>query len=276
MCEGGGEGSGGGDTEETSTPTESTTATSGTSTSTSTSEDSMSAANQDADRETAGTDQAFSYDPSINPDLADLSAFGGYGGAFSTQSTAGDQSSKGDMTGGSSATFSPDGTKESQYSRDQVPNLERMGPINFDRLNMRGKINSIIDERDKQGLYTEVTKDQQGNITGAYNDTTYTGFGDGRGTTDDIGGGESDERQLIRRNPNDPVQVSPTDPVLSDDLAVNYLLDPYYLYSGINNLYQPYGYANNTLVDLLRTRNMTQPQQRAANLGLFANPGDLS
>ena len=239
------------------------------------------------------TDQALSDDPSINPDLADLSAFGGYGGAFSTQSTAGDQSSKGDMTGGSSATFSPDGTKESQYSRDQVPNLERMGPINFDPFNMRGKINSIIDERDKQGLYTEVTKDQQGNITGAYdkgpafggfgifssmmpNVTTYTGFGDGRGTTDDIGGGESDEPQLIRRNPNDPVKIDSTDPVLSDDLAVNYLQNPYYLYSGMNNLYQPYGYANNTLVDLLRTRNLTQPQQRAANLGLFGNPGDFS
>jgi len=30
------------------------------------------------------------------------------------------------------------------------------------------------------------------------------------------------------------------------------------------------------LVNLLRTRNMTQPQQRAANLGLFGNPGDFS
>ena len=96
------------------------------------------------------------------------------------------------------------------------------------------------------------------------------------GGSPDIGGGESDERQLIRRNPNDPVQVNPTDPVLSDDLAVNYLQDPYYLYSGINNLYQPYGYAQGTLVDLLRTRNLTQPQQRAANLGLFGNPGDFS
>ena len=65
-------------------------------------------------------------------------------------------------------------------------------------------------------------------------------------------------------------------PEISDDLALNYLQDPYYLYSGINNQYQPYGYAQNTLVDLLRTRNMTQPQQRAANLGLFGNPGDFS
>jgi hypothetical protein len=27
---------------------------------------------------------------------------------------------------------------------------------------------------------------------------------------------------------------------------------------------------------LLRTRNLTQPQQAAANLGLFGNPGDFS
>ena len=65
-------------------------------------------------------------------------------------------------------------------------------------------------------------------------------------------------------------------PEVSDDLAVNYLQDPYYLYSGQGNLYQPYGYAQGTLVDLLRTRNLTQPQQAAANLGLFGNPGDFS
>ena len=92
----------------------------------------------------------------------------------------------------------------------------------------------------------------------------------------DIGGNEGDGQQIIRRNPSDPVQDDPTDPILSDELASDYLQNPYYLYSGINNQYQPYGYAQNTLVDLLRTRNMTQPQQRAANLGLFGNPGDFS
>ena len=92
----------------------------------------------------------------------------------------------------------------------------------------------------------------------------------------DIGGNEGDGQQIIRRNPSDPVQDDPTDPILSDELASDYLQNPYYLYSGIGNQYQPYGYAQNTLVDLLRTRNMTQPQQRAANLGLFGNPGDFS
>ena len=91
----------------------------------------------------------------------------------------------------------------------------------------------------------------------------------------DIDGNASDSPQIIRRNPSDPVQDDPTDPILSDELASDYLQNPYYLYSGIGNLYQPYGYAQNTLVDLLRTRNLTQPQQAAANLGLFGNPGDF-
>jgi len=91
----------------------------------------------------------------------------------------------------------------------------------------------------------------------------------------DDGGGS--EQTLIRRNPNDPVDEREEErPPVSDDLAVNYLQNPFYLYSGQGNLYQPYGYAGNTLVDLLRTRNMTQPQQAAANLGLFGNPGDFS
>ena len=97
------------------------------------------------------------------------------------------------------------------------------------------------------------------------------------GDKTEIGGNESDPPQIIRRNPNDPVdEIVEERPPLSDDLAVNYLQNPFYLYSGQGNLYQPYGYAANTLVDLLRTRNLTQPQQAAANLGLFGNPGDFS
>jgi len=111
------------------------------------------------------------------------------------------------------------------------------------------------------------------------NVTTYTGrnefnpFGDPT-----IGGDDNNEPEIIRRRMS--AETAPTekelDPVLSDDLAVNYLQSPNFLYSGMGNLYQPYGYANNTLVDLLKTRNMTQPQQAAANLGLFGNPGDFS
>ena len=89
----------------------------------------------------------------------------------------------------------------------------------------------------------------------------------------DDGGGN--EQTLIRRNPNDPVEEVPTAPPVSDQLATDFLQNPFFLYSGQGNLFQPYGYAQNTLVDLLRTRNMTQPQQAAANLGLFGNPGDF-
>jgi hypothetical protein len=42
------------------------------------------------------------------------------------------------------------------------------------------------------------------------------------------------------------------------------------------NLFQPYGYAPNTLVDLLQTRNMTMPDQAAPNLNLFGNPTDFT
>jgi len=91
-----------------------------------------------------------------------------------------------------------------------------------------------------------------------------------------MGDDGGNEQTIIRRNPSDPVQDDPTEPPVSDELASDYLQNPYYLYSGQGNLYQPYGYAANSLVNLLRTRNMTQPQQRAANLGLFGNPGDFS
>jgi len=90
----------------------------------------------------------------------------------------------------------------------------------------------------------------------------------------DDGGGN--EQTLIRRNPNDPVdEIVEETPPVSDQLATDFLQNPFYLYSGIGNQYQPYGYAQGTLVDLLRTRNLTQPQQAAANLGLFGNPGDF-
>ena len=90
-------------------------------------------------------------------------------------------------------------------------------------------------------------------------------------------GSDNNDPEIIRRRIEGEVMPEEElDPVLSDELASNFMQNPYYLYSGMGNQYQPYGYAQNTLVDLLRTRNMTQPQQRAANLGLFGNPGDFS
>ena len=61
----------------------------------------------------------------------------------------------------------------------------------------------------------------------------------------------------------------------SDELAINYLQNPYYAYSGFGNQYNPYGFAQGTLVDLLQSRGMTQPRQ-ADTLGLFGNPRDFA
>ena len=89
------------------------------------------------------------------------------------------------------------------------------------------------------------------------------------------GGGGSDERAAPPAAPADPADPGTTTPEVIDDLAANYLLNPFYLYSGTGNLYQPYGYAGGTLVDLLQTRGMTQPQQAAPNLNIFGNPRDF-
>jgi len=90
------------------------------------------------------------------------------------------------------------------------------------------------------------------------------------------GGGGSDERAAPPVAPADPADPGTTTPEVIDDLAANYLLNPFYLYSGTGNLYQPYGYAGGTLVDLLQTRGMTQPQQAAPTLNIFGNPRDFA
>ena len=311
MCEGGGEGSGGGDTEETSTPTESTTATSGTSTSTSTSENSMSAANQDADRGTAGTDPTGNTsgkgnDPnSVTDDNISTDPDAGLSySAIASIGNVANQAQPGDVTGFGGQVGT--GTDVSDYSmdidsleqaRDQAkvgsfPNFAKFSPIIGGLINNRSK-NNAQNTISNVNMGYAPTYGPDGNITGT------TGYGIGMGSPtgsvpgydnfsptspsevsfgnhNDIGGSENDELEIIRRNPSD-VEEFPIAPApLSDDLAINYLQDPYYLYSGQGNLYQPYGYAQGTLVDLLRTRNLTQPQQAAANLGLFGNPGDFS
>ena len=116
-----------------------------------------------------------------------------------------------------------------------------------------------------------------GVVYSGMNDPTYTGpFQElVRGSIDT----STDNKDSVSLQPTDPVQpVDPgtTTPEQIDDLAVNYLQNPFYLYSGQNNLFQPYGYAGNTLVDLLQTRNMQMPGQAAPNLGLFGNPRDFS
>jgi len=114
------------------------------------------------------------------------------------------------------------------------------------------------------------------------NDPTYTGAFQNlvRGTTG-LNGTESDrpsDNQMAMQPAAtaEPMDPGTTTPEQIDDLAVNYLQNPFYLYSGQGNLFQPYGYAGNTLVDLLQTRNMQMPGQAAPNLGLFGNPRDFS
>ena len=92
----------------------------------------------------------------------------------------------------------------------------------------------------------------------------------------DASGGDRPSDNVSQQPANQPMDPGTTTPEQIDDLAVNYLQNPFYLYSGQGNLFQPYGYAGNTLVDLLQTRNMQMPGQAAPNLGLFGNPRDFS
>lgn len=90
---------------------------------------------------------------------------------------------------------------------------------------------------------------------------------------------DEQERERLRRLAAEQEQIADpgtTTPEQIDDLAVNYLQSPYFNYSGPGNLFQPYGYAGNTLVDLLQTRNMTMPDEASPNLNLFGNPTDFT
>jgi len=120
-----------------------------------------------------------------------------------------------------------------------------------------------------------------GRVTGAANE-----FGqliEGTDPMDNLGGGfggggiSDDASNVFQRadDGSDAADVAlPGGDIPSDELAIDFLQNPYYAYSGFGNQYNPYGYATGTLVDLLQTRGMTQPQQ-ADTLGLFANPRDF-
>jgi hypothetical protein len=119
-----------------------------------------------------------------------------------------------------------------------------------------------------------------GVVYSGVNDPNYEGAFEDlvRGTAGQNEVQSGDESQQMMQAPAPPPAVDPgtTTPEQIDDLAINYLRNPYYLYSGAGNLFQPYGYAPNTLVDLLQTRNMTMPDQAAPNLNLFGNPTDFT
>ena len=155
---------------------------------------------------------------------------------------------------------------------DKIPSVLTSG-LNY--IEDRAKTNIMADLA--SGKFDPVI-DVDGRVTGSRNPTTgILQSGMDFNAPMDMGDDNNQPDIIRRRMSAETVPIEEAvDPVLSDDVAVNYLQNPNFLYSGMGNLYQPYGYANNTLVDLLRTRNMTQPQQRAANLGLFGNPGDFS
>ena len=97
------------------------------------------------------------------------------------------------------------------------------------------------------------------------------------GPPEDVGGDNENAFPFANQQGQQVAQMDPgaVAPEAIDDLAINYLQNPYYAYSGFGNQFSPYGYAPGTLVDLLQTRGMTQPEQ-ADTLGLFGNPTDFS
>ena len=108
------------------------------------------------------------------------------------------------------------------------------------------------------------------NYTGAFQNLV-------RGNTGTMSSEDTDDSgQMAQQMAPEPVDPGTTTPEQIDDLAINYLRNPFYLYSGANNLFQPYGYAGGPLVDLLQTRGMTMPDQAAPNLNLFGNPRDFA
>lgn len=144
-----------------------------------------------------------------------LDAFGGQGGGMSNQSTAGIQSTAGDMAGGSMSVTSPTG-QTTTYSPTQVPALELMNPVPYDVFNVVDKVNQNLRDRDEQGLYSQVTRDDMGNVTGSFNTapafglgfmpnvTTYTGFAQNP---------YNEDRSYMDGNDNQPIKPATTNPV---------------------------------------------------------------
>jgi len=119
-----------------------------------------------------------------------------------------------------------------------------------------------------------------GVVYSGVNDPNYEGAFEDlvRGTAgqNEVQSGDESQQMMQASAPPPAVDPGTTTPEQIDDLAINYLRNPFFLYSGAGNLFQPYGYAPNTLVDLLQTRNMTMPDQAAPNLNLFGNPTDFT
>ena len=173
--------------------------------------------------------QNFSTNLTNVPEIG-IDAFGGIGGAMSNQSTAGIQSALGDMVGGSMSVTSPTG-QTTTYSPTQVPALELMNPVPYDVFNVVDKVNQNLRDRDAQGLYSQVTRDDMGNVTGSFNTapafglgfmpnvTTYTGFAQNPYNEDmSMSGSESEPIKPATTNPVSGQPICPDGYRFDDDL----------------------------------------------------------
>jgi len=160
-----------------------------------------------------------------------IDAFGGKGGASSTQSTAGIQSTAEDMKGGSMSITDPTTGQTTTYSPTQVPALELMNPVPYDVFNIVDKVNQNLKDRDAQGLYSQVTRDAMGNVTGSFNTapafglgfmpnvTTYTGFAQNPYNEDmSMSGSESEPIKPATTNPVSGQPICPDGYRFDDDL----------------------------------------------------------
>ncbi len=163
------------------------------------------------DTSTVG-DDAFDDSTGISQGIG-LDAFGGSGGASSTQSTAGMQSSAGDMAGGSMSITDPNTGMTTSFSPTQVPQLELMPSVPYDIFGIQNQVNNILKDRDKQGLYTQVTRDAMGNVTGAFNNAPMFGLGFMPNVTTYTGLDQNpynEDMSYMDNNENAPATVAPT------------------------------------------------------------------
>ena len=173
------------------------------------------------------------------------------------------------------------GEDEAAFQKGQMFGLARQGMTPEEEVGLFGGSSSMFDP--DTGTFTDVPVGSMGGTlstsfigTPVYSgrrDPDYSGpFEDLVNPEEDLGGGgEIEMGRSIFPPLNDGSGGSGIGEIPSDELAIDYLQNPYYAYSGFGNQYNPYGYAQGTMVDLLQTRGMTQPQQ-ADTLGLFGNP----
>ena len=160
-----------------------------------------------------------------------IDAFGGKGGASSTQSTAGIQSVSGDMMGGSMSISDPTTGQTTTYSPTQVPSLEMMGKVGFDPFGIQNKVNAQITLDDLMGRMSRTTKDSKGNVNGVFGTapafglgfmpdvTTYTGLSDNPyGDDMSYSGADNDPIVPATRNPVSGQSVCPDGYRFDDDL----------------------------------------------------------